>query len=185
MRVSRVIASNGYALVRVGKDHHLADVRGYAYEHRVVAEKMIGRRLEPGEQVHHKNENKLDNRPENLEVCADAAEHHLHHRALGSRLRLPGEPNAEVSCACGCGATFLRFDDSGRPRDFVSGHNANIQPRPRTDALLQFLQKRPSSIEQIHAVIGGSLVSVKVLCSKLFRAGKINRVERGIYGTTN
>lgn len=38
----RSIASNGYMLVRVGLSHHLADVRGYAYEHRLVAEQKIG-----------------------------------------------------------------------------------------------------------------------------------------------
>lgn len=27
----RTIASNGYVLIKVGKEHHLADVRGYAY----------------------------------------------------------------------------------------------------------------------------------------------------------
>jgi hypothetical protein len=35
------IASNGYMLIRVGVNHHLSDVRGYAYEHRLVAEQKI------------------------------------------------------------------------------------------------------------------------------------------------
>lgn len=38
----RSVASNGYVLIRVGVDHPLADVRGYAYEHRVVAEQKKG-----------------------------------------------------------------------------------------------------------------------------------------------
>lgn len=41
----RSVASNGYVLIRVGVEHHLADVRGYAYEHRVVAEQKIKRAL--------------------------------------------------------------------------------------------------------------------------------------------
>lgn len=49
----RSVASNGYVLVRVGVEHHLADVRGYAYEHRLVAEEKIGRRLRDDEHVHH------------------------------------------------------------------------------------------------------------------------------------
>lgn len=43
----RSIASNGYVLLRM-PGHHLADVRGYVYEHRLVAEQKLGRRLVKG-----------------------------------------------------------------------------------------------------------------------------------------
>lgn len=119
----RSIASNGYVLIRVGKHHHLADVRGYAYEHRLIAERKYGRRLVDGELVHHKNENKQDNHPDNLEIVNGNAEHFALHRTRAD-LRVPGEPNPMVLCECGCGTSFLKFDDSNRPRSFVSGHNA-------------------------------------------------------------
>ena len=38
------------------------------HEHRVVAEKMIGRKLKNDEHVHHKDGNKHNNNPSNLEV---------------------------------------------------------------------------------------------------------------------
>lgn len=123
----RSIASNGYVLVRVGTEHHLADVRGYAYEHRVIAEQKLGHRLRRGEVIHHLNGDKTDNRPENLKVEPSNAHHRRDHRTKDSGLREPGATNPTITCACGCGARFSKFDSSNRPRRYVTGHNTGVR----------------------------------------------------------
>jgi len=46
--------------------------------HRVIAEQKLGRPLEPGEIVHHKDGDKWNNDPENLEVMTQAEHVRLH-----------------------------------------------------------------------------------------------------------
>lgn len=131
MPKARIIASHGYVLVFVGKGHHLADVRGYAYEHRVVAEQKLGRRLTDDEVVHHINGTKDDNRPENLEVEPSRWHHNAEHRTLPTKRQEPGQPNERIACACGCGETRWRFDAEHIERRFISGHNGLLAKKVR------------------------------------------------------
>lgn len=66
-RKDRVVV-NGYVLVKA-PDHPRAGSRtGRVREHILVMETTLGRRLLQGEEIHHKNGDRSDNRPENLEL---------------------------------------------------------------------------------------------------------------------
>jgi hypothetical protein len=57
---------------------------GRSLQHRLVMEKYLGRRLQPTEIVHHINEDRADNRIENLMLFANIIEHQNFHRSLVS-----------------------------------------------------------------------------------------------------
>ena len=68
--------TNGYIKYRIkGKQ---------VYKHRVVMEKFLCRKLRRDEHVHHKNENRKDNRIENLELVS-IAEHNSIHKTKPKR----------------------------------------------------------------------------------------------------
>lgn len=57
-------------------------VFGKKAEHITIAEKALGHALPVGAVVHHVNEDRLDNRPENLVICQNQAYHVLLHRRM-------------------------------------------------------------------------------------------------------
>jgi hypothetical protein len=71
------IGANGYVEVHVNGRR--------TYEHIVVAERALGKPLPKGAVVHHINEVRTDNRPENLVICPNESYHRLLHRRMRAK----------------------------------------------------------------------------------------------------
>lgn len=79
---------NGYQMIYM-PSHHRADSTGCVYEHILIAEEKLGRKLKANECVHHLNEVRNDNRPENLIVFKTVADHTAFH--MGCDIILEGD----------------------------------------------------------------------------------------------
>jgi len=99
-----VTQSGGRYVYEKAPDHPGANSEGYVLQHRLVAEKALGKILPEGAEVHHVNCDGLDNRPENLVICPDGAYHGLLHRRQRA-MDACGNPNWSKCRFCG------EFDD--------------------------------------------------------------------------
>lgn len=89
----RYADKNGYVMLTGFPEHPNADANGNVREHVKVMSDVLGRPLRKGELVHHKDENKQNNHPSNLEIktpAQHAADHgreggfkHLHNGKAG------------------------------------------------------------------------------------------------------
>ena len=168
----RYKAPNGYIYVK-RPEHPNSDSRGYVGEHRLVASNKIGRPLKEGEVVHHKNEERTDNHPENLEVLT-IGEHMVRHRGKSSDLREPDEPNPKIKCACGCGEALAKYDESGRPREYIHGHNSREQEAPTQNEIIELLaQNGPMKRSDIIDTLEKTESAVKSALKRLHEKGEV------------
>lgn len=85
---------DGYIRVSGKHEHHRSGIAGFVYEHILVMEQHLGRKIVWPEQVHHKNEDRSDNRVSNLKVVSPSGHHREHRKHLhldGSRGGKGGE----------------------------------------------------------------------------------------------
>lgn len=110
---------DGRYVIAYAPEHPRA-VQGHVLEHRLVMERHLGRYLQPGEIVHHRNEDPTDNRIENLEVMTQA-EHALHHIENLARHRYVRPPATRYPRVCDqCGGEFEAIGKKQLGRRFCS-----------------------------------------------------------------
>lgn len=120
----------------------------YVLEHRLVMEAVLGRFLEKSEVVHHKNEVKTDNRPENLELFGSNKEH----LAATLKGRCPkwteeGKDRIRAANRLRTGYKIELSEESRQRRRAVCQIRNAIQRELKTDGL--------PSTEEIHRYLEG------------------------------
>ncbi len=109
----RKIVKKGDYLYAVVPEHPKAIRFGYVLAHRIVMENHLNRLLEDNEEVHHKDRNKHNNDPENLEVLSKE-EHiklHIKEREFGGLGHF-----IDLVCA-NCGKDFKREYHDRNPQN--------------------------------------------------------------------
>lgn len=82
----KYLNTDGY-IMTMSKDHPGANKDGYVREHRLVMEGKLGRYLASWEILHHKDENKINNNPENLKLMTNSE-----HTSFHNKLRCGRQP---------------------------------------------------------------------------------------------
>ena len=110
--------------------------------HDVLMEEVLGRPLKPNEVVHHKNENKRDNRLENLEVMDKADHSRLHHTGIS--------PNAE---------TVQRLRESHAGKVSEKRNLSDEQVREIADRLLE--GERVMTLAREYGISKGTIAGIR------------------------
>jgi hypothetical protein len=115
----RVVTGGDYVGIRVGGK------KNYELEHRIVAEKALGKPLPPQSIVHHHDENRKHNENSNLVICENRAYHALIHKRMRV-LAMGLDPNHFKICpTCKQGRSKSDFH-----KHKGSDDGLNVQCRP-------------------------------------------------------
>lgn len=77
-----------------------------------------------------------------------------------------------ISCACGCGEALNRFDEHGRPRSFITGHNSTADLQ---DEVLRLLSAKKMRGCELVTATGRSKSAISNVISRLKDKNRITR----------
>lgn len=101
-----------------GKYWRVMTMKGNCLEHRVIMERRLGRSLIKSEQVHHRDENKTNNDPDNIELTSQSKHMSLHRknsqRSPEFNYRRDGKWSMKHDVCVDCGTTQWPYINKGR-----------------------------------------------------------------------
>ena len=155
-------------------------INGKTYlEHRVVMERAIGRKLSRNEHVHHRNQDRFDNRLENLEVLDPKSHMHLHKQK---------HPVTKVCAVCKCEYTphptkRARSRTCGKPKCYFSLIGAAHRKIP-ADRVAEVVRMRRDgrTLQSIADIFGVTKQAVAWTCKKSEHIAFENVVLPGVLG---
>lgn len=159
------IIKNGYYAVVSEDLLKTATVKDYVYEHRLIAEEMLGRPLLEDEEVHHLDNDRLNNSTENLLVLSGTMHRKLH-KWLEKNVITPKYPPRPKTLLCKTCGEFIERDS--HYVDYCSDNCYGIGRRkvewPSKEDLAELM--KTTSMVKIGQDFGVSDKAVKKWCIK-------------------
>ena len=149
-------------------NHPNKQSNGCVLEHRLIAERMLGRYLTGDEVVHHKDEDRRNNSPNNLEVFKTQSDHQRYHVTGVKELTEDGtyiSPKRVVITLCPtCNSRFENYGDNKRVFCSVgcSRQARRVTERPSKDDLYELLTTK--TFTEVGDTYGVSSNTIKNWC---------------------
>lgn len=156
-------------------NHPNARANGTILEHRYIASEMLGRPLKKAETVHHLDENKTNNNPENLVVFRTSADHSRFHKIgvmklMDDNTYICPIPKKDIIQCKFCGGYFIKTSSNmhycsiecyknNRNQEFSSRND-----RPTKEQLEELINNK--SFIEIGKKYGVSDNAVRKWCAK-------------------
>jgi hypothetical protein len=160
---------NGYRMIYMPEHHEAVrsgSMEGYVYEHRLIAEQFMGRKLTDDEDVHHLNGDRSNNLPRNLLVL-ETGQHMKLHTWLQQHVIIPidgskvDREKERKYCKCGI---QIENDANYCSPNCASLDKRIIPPVTKEELSKQVWSKPTSELAKDYNV---SDVAIAKLCKKL------------------